>query len=189
MSCKGGTRGLIELSLSYCKISDIGIEILKKLKFLQRLYLKETNISDKSISYIVKYFKDLQKLDISGTEITHKYVLLLNDTKLSELNISNCLLVNNLTIQSLKIEKVLFTDVNVCLTIVSITDSSLQFRIKVTKNTLINDIISFLQKKLNTDGDIILKSNDIKLKKHENLQFFNQISKDGIITFHIVSKQ
>ena len=69
---RGGLRGLKVLSLSECRnFSDIGLEKLTQLKYLQKLNLLWcTKIEDEGLSTLSKNFEFIQDLDLGGTNIT-----------------------------------------------------------------------------------------------------------------------
>ena len=61
---------LVELNLSYTRITDRGLASLELPK-LSRLYLAETRITDAALARISQY-ENLVSLDLSGTKITNK---------------------------------------------------------------------------------------------------------------------
>lgn len=70
---------LVELNLSYTRITDQGLKSLELPK-LERLYLAETKVTDKSLAWISKH-QNLASLDLSGTNITDKELKTLGQLK------------------------------------------------------------------------------------------------------------
>lgn len=184
-----GSLGIRNLSLQNCSIGNFAIECLSKLENIEELDVSGTKITDEGVRVMAESMKNLMVVRMVNTFVSNKGVMLLMESNVKVIDVSECRNVDMAMIKEVKGKKIIGPVDSFFVSLSASKDSEAMFQIKGHKDMLVRDICTYLTKKLNTQSEIQLYSNDKILKKHSSLRDLPQENFRISVNFDVVNPQ